>query len=212
MIDNMKCCSNPKCYQINPQPLENFCKTKDKSSGYISRCKHCNKLYRQENSIRIQAYRDNHKEKTKIYRAMYYAENKEDLLARCKEYTKRPEIIIKRRANKRRYEKERKARDPKFKLACALRGRLNIAIRNKQKTGSAVEDLGCSVDFLKFYIESKFQPGMTWENHSRKGWHIDHIIPLDFFNLENREEFLKACHYTNLQPLWAMDNHKKSNK
>jgi hypothetical protein len=69
--------------------------------------------------------------------------------------------------------------------------------------------LGCSIPELKTYLESKFQEGMSWENWGIYGWHIDHIIPLDAFNLTNREEFLKACHYTNLQPLWAEENLKK---
>jgi hypothetical protein len=72
--------------------------------------------------------------------------------------------------------------------------------------------LGCTIPELKFYLESKFQPEMTWDNWSYEGWHIDHIIPLDSFDLSNKEEFLKACHYTNLQPLWAEENFKKNNK
>ena len=53
---------------------------------------------------------------------------------------------------------------------------------------------------------------MNWDNYGFYGWHIDHIIPLDFYDLQNREEFLKACHYTNLQPLWAEENITKGNK
>jgi hypothetical protein len=49
---------------------------------------------------------------------------------------------------------------------------------------------------------------MTWDNWTTDGWHIDHIKPLaSSFDLTDRKQFLEACHYTNLQPLWAKDNH-----
>ena len=86
------------------------------------------------------------------------------------------------------------------------------AIKNNFKAGSAVNDLGCSIDFLYKYLEVKFQPGMTWKNWGRKGWHIDHVTPLDWFDLANREQFLTANHYTNLQPLWWKDNLSKGSR
>ena len=89
---------------------------------------------------------------------------------------------------------------------------MSLALKRNQKVGSAVGDLGCSVEFLKQYLEFKFQSGMTWDNHSQFGWHIDHIIPLSSFDLTDREQFLKACHYTNLQPLWWNENLSKYNK
>jgi hypothetical protein len=102
--------------------------------------------------------------------------------------------------------------DINFKLADILRSRLGHAIKNDQKIGSAVNDLGCSIPKLKIYLESLFQLGMSWDNYGFRGWHIDHIEPLSKFNLLNRDELLIACHYTNLQPLWWQDNIKKSNK
>jgi len=99
-----------------------------------------------------------------------------------------------------------------FKLTCVLRARLNQAMRRSFISGSAVKDLGCSISELKAHLESKFQPGMTWENWSRHGWHIDHIIPLSKFILQNEEHLKKACNYTNLQPLWAHDNLSKGAK
>ena len=53
---------------------------------------------------------------------------------------------------------------------------------------------------------------MNWQNHSKIGWHIDHKLPLDFFNLTDKIQLSKACHYTNLQPLWAFDNLSKGSK
>ena len=98
------------------------------------------------------------------------------------------------------------------KLAHALRNRVGDIVRGRIKIGSAVKDLGCSVEELKKYLESKFQPGMTWENWSLQGWHIDHIKPLSSFDLTDVEQFKQACHYTNLQPLWAKENLVKYNK
>jgi hypothetical protein len=53
---------------------------------------------------------------------------------------------------------------------------------------------------------------MNWDNYGRKGWHIDHIKPLSSFDLTNKEQFKKACHYTNLQPMWYDENIKKEDK
>jgi hypothetical protein len=110
------------------------------------------------------------------------------------------------------YVKERCKRDPQYKLSLHLRSRLAHAIReghHKLKCGSHVIDLGCSIEELKEYLESKFLPGMSWNNWSKTGWHVDHVKPLSAFNLILPEEFKVACHYTNLQPLWAKDNLSK---
>lgn len=87
---------------------------------------------------------------------------------------------------------------------------MSYAIKGNSKNGSAVRDLGCSIEELKTYLESKWQPGMNWDNWSKDGWHIDHIRPLASFDLSDPEQLRQACHYTNLQPLWAEDNFKKS--
>ncbi len=92
------------------------------------------------------------------------------------------------------------------KIKSGLRNRLNSALKGNQKAGSAVSDLGCSVEFLKKYLEKQFKEGMIWANWSRTGWHIDHIKALAKFDLTDPVEFKKACHYTNLQPMWAKDN------
>lgn len=85
-----------------------------------------------------------------------------------------------------------------------------MAIHGNQKVGSAIKDLGCSVEFFKKYLESLFLEGMSWDNYGE--WHIDHKIPLSSFNLLDHKELSKACYYTNLQPLWAIDNLMKADK
>jgi len=100
--------------------------------------------------------------------------------------------------------------DLTFRLKESLRSRLAKAVRRGSKSGSAIVNLGCSIDKLKSHLESKFLPKMSWKNYGK--WHIDHIKPLDSFDLTDPVELAKACHYTNLQPLWAKDNLVKSNK
>lgn len=112
----------------------------------------------------------------------------------------------------RNYQKDREDYDPTYKIQRYIRKRLSNALFNNQKVGSAIKDLGCTIEELKLYLESKFQFGMTWDNYGLHGWHIDHIQPISKFNLSNIEEFKQACHYTNLQPLWAKDNLIKNNK
>lgn len=102
--------------------------------------------------------------------------------------------------------------DLNARLKQNLRNRLYWAVKDNYKGGSAVGNLGCTIPELKAYLESKFQPGMTWENYSFKGWHIDHVVPLSRFDLTKLEEVKKACHYSNLQPLWAEDNLSKGDK
>ncbi len=96
-----------------------------------------------------------------------------------------------------------------FNLSRRLRNRLYIAIKSKQKVGSAIRDLGCSITFLKKYIASKFYENMTWSNWG-KVWQLDHIEELHTFDLTDRKQFLKAVHYTNLQPLTITDHQKKT--
>lgn len=137
----------------------------------------------------------------------YYIANKERIDIRNKLYN---------RANAKTLTAKRMKRmksDPQFKMVCSLRIRLNKALKRNQKAGSAIKDLGCSIEFLKKYLEDKFSPGMTWDNHG-KGlgkWNIDHIKPLSKFDLTNPTEIKYACHYTNLQPMWSSENLRKGN-
>lgn len=164
------------------------------------------KLYVQSNKDKINEYHriyyKNNKNKFKMYRnglKTYYIKYRKQYREDNKSYFKN-------------YNKKRRQSDINYKIVSNLRGRLNCAIRGNQKSGSAVKDLGCSIEEFKKYIELKFKPGMTWENWGRDTWHLDHITPLSWFNLENRNQFLISCHYTNYQPLWAEDNlHKLAN-
>jgi hypothetical protein len=114
------------------------------------------------------------------------------------------------KTRKHQQRKERREKDPVFNLINRVRCRLwkYINILKIRKNNTTFDIVGCSPEFLKEHLEKQFKVGMTWENKNK--WHIDHIVPLSSAN--NEEELYKLCHYTNLQPLWAEENLKKSNK
>jgi len=150
------------------------------------------------------------KEKYAAYAEAYRQtpEAKSHMKAHMKAYRQTPEFKAKRNTQL----KERLSTDIQFKMQENLRSRLYGAIRGTRKAGSAIRDLGCSLVELKARLELLFQPGMTWDNWSLDGWHIDHIKPLSSFDLTDREQFKRACHFSNLQPLWAIENLSKGAK
>ena len=183
--------------------------------------------HKEEIKVRDKNYNDNNKDKRikrdlknrdhiKKWSRKYLEENRETInKQRIKTRSKNPE---KYRSNANGLQKIRRKNDIDFRIACNLRSRINKAIKRNQKSGSAVRDMGCTGEELRKYLESKFYPNprtgenMTWDNYGRKGWEIDHIIPLAVFDKTNRDQFLVACHYTNLQPLWWFENLEKRDK
>ena len=140
-----------------------------------------------------------------------------------KEYKQRPEIkerikVYKKTekylesSRKREYKKYNN--DLNFRLKKVVRSRLNSFIRttNWIKTTKFEEYMGCSLDELRNHLEAQFTPGMTWETygHGKDKWTVDHIIPLS--SAKTEEEMYKLCHFSNLQPMWYLDNIRKSNK
>jgi hypothetical protein len=159
-----------------------------------------------------------HRDKILVANKEYREKNKDKI----KEYNQKPEVVARRQANrlknkekintnKKHKEKLRRNTDPSYKLITNQRTRIT-GILKKHKTDKTLNLLGCSAQFLRTYIENKFLEGMTWDNYGKHGWHIDHIIPCSSFNLTDSTQQQICFHYTNLQPLWAIDNLKKSNK
>lgn len=105
----------------------------------------------------------------------------------------------------------RMSTDIQYRLRHILHTRLSRAVSNNNKRGSAVSDLGCSIQHLKLHLELFWDEGMAWSNYGKgeRQWSIDHIKPLASFDLTDRTQLLQAVHYTNLQPLWHIDNMTK---
>ena len=186
--------------QVNKDKAKSYRRVYDEINK--DRLKAQRKAYNETNRDKQKAYREANKEKIKIRSKAYREVNKNKI----KTYNE----VNRDKINS--YKRNRFKTDIQYKLSCNLRNRLYDSIKNNQKAGSAVKDLGCTIEELKSYLESKFQPGMTWDNWSIDGWHIDHIKPLMSFDLNDRKQFLEACHYTNLQPLWSTDNLSKGDK
>jgi hypothetical protein len=115
-----------------------------------------------------------------------------------------------RKNYQRSYIKSRRKTDVIFDMACRLRSRIGCMIRKKgySKTCKTIKMLGCNWDSFAYHIESKFVCGMNWGN--RNLWHIDHIVPLS--SAKSIDELYKLNHFTNLQPMWAVENMKKGAK
>lgn len=191
---------------------ELFAFKKESPDGHQALCKECNRAlvreWKQKNKDREKQNNKNwqsaNKDRAIFNNKKWYQANVERDKNRCKEW---------RNKNKKRINetsRNRRKTDVLFRLKSSLRTRLWWAIKNNHKTGSAVGNLGCTIEEFKVYLESLFQPGMTWDNWAKDGWHIDHIAPLCRFDLTNPEEFKKACHYSNLQPLWCKENLSKN--
>jgi hypothetical protein len=111
--------------------------------------------------------------------------------------------------NKKQYIYNRSKTDYIFKFSCNVRSLINGSFRrgtNQFKKSAKTENiLGCTIEEFRNYIESKFTEGMNWKNRDK--WHLDHIKPIAL--AESEEDIIKLNHYTNFQPLWAIDNIRK---
>ena len=148
----------------------------------------------------------NNKEKISEYNKKYYLNNQEKVLKNLKKYRKTPEY----KKVQTKYERDKYNTNPNFKIVKNIRRRILHAIKDNHKSNRTIKLLGCTIEKLKQHLELQLTKGMNWNNYGK--WHIDHIKPCSSFNLSQSEEQEKCFHYTNLQPLWAKDNLKKSDK
>lgn len=186
-----------------------FHKSKAQKDGLVSQCKNCKSSYRKKyyNRNRKSLIKDSidwqksNKERRKKYYKKYAKNNAEKIKTYQQEYSK------KNRAKLNKYSVDRRANNIQAKIAHNLRTRINKYLNGFYKKHSSIESLGCSIQELQKHLEEQFKPGMSWCNYG--AWHIDHVKPLNKFNLKNEKDLKKACHYSNLQPLWASENLSK---
>jgi hypothetical protein len=210
-----QCC---KCKLICE--LLNFGKLKSSSDGYRYDCNNCRKLYREQNKEKIKQtqkkYYENNKnvllEKNKKYRIY----NNIQINEQRKEYRNLPEIKehIKRKNKeylpiKKMKIKLRRRTDKDFQLSEVLRSKVHKMIKGLPTSYRNI--IGCDNEFLKKWIEFRFDEKMNWDNLGIY-WQIDHILPINAFKF-NEDKYIKICfNWTNLQPLKCFDNKSKSDK
>lgn len=182
------------------------------------------------------AYRESHRAEVSAKKKEWYEANKHTqkerdrakylrrrkaVLKRCREYVKENKSRVLaaakayRESNKEAvskiklicYNRKRKT-DPAFRVLCNLRTRLGAAVRGASKSAKTIELLGCEIAHLMIHLESQFTEGMTWENYGQ--WHIDHVKPCASFDFTEPAQQRACFHWTNLQPLWGIDNILKS--
>lgn len=141
----------------------------------------------------------------------WYKQNLEHRKEYLKEYREKNKEKI--RETKRNYERTRKSNDPIYKLINNFRTAIYQVLKenNVQKNGHYFEILKYKPDELISHLEKQFIDGMNWENYGQ--WHVDHIRPISSFKITEigDDEFMKCWSLENLQPLWGIDNIKKSN-
>ncbi len=156
-------------------------------------------------------YHRNNKDKRKIYLEKNKEKIKRQAIERReknKEHLNLYRIRYKPIRNKR--ETERRNTDYLHNMTIRLRNRTWAAFNRQDwdKSKSTEYMMGCTYGHAVNHLEKQFTYGMTWAN--REHWHIDHIVPLS--SASTIKELKQLCHYTNLQPLWAIDNLRKSDK
>jgi hypothetical protein len=204
----MKKCT--KCLQ--DKIYSEFYKKISSKDGYNNICIACRIEYNTLKKEDTQLYYQKNKEKHQLNSKKYYQLNTEKVNQKSILWQKNNPLSSKKtrvkwQSQNQEYFKEWRNRtyqtNPRFKLRIILGNRLNeILKKNKTyKTNSILNLIGCNLQELKLYLESKFLQGMTWENHGGI-WEIDHIQPCSSFDLTQKIEQQKCFHYTNLQPLF----------
>jgi len=215
LISGYKIC--PEC-EIK-KPICEFKKDEKRKDGLDYWCRQCASKYslRRFHSEKGKEYRLKNSDKIKQnqynYGIKYRERNAEKIREKKKQYYESYYKVV-RREKMARNERERR----KAGLICKLNKNMSLAIWRSlkgDKNGRRWENLvGYTLEDLKYHLKKQFKDGMSWSNYGKRGWEIDHRVPLSIFNINgvNSKGFKKAWSLENLQPLWQRDNSSKRDK
>lgn len=223
------------------KPLDCFKKEPRCKEGYTPHCREClnkkkteHRLANHSHYLELETKR-RHSPRVKEYQKQWWDKNKEIQTEKAKErYYANPTPYLERskqqklkdpdkyKIYQKEYRKENRVRLGEYDLrryhsdirrkirqliGSGIRKRLNGEI----KKSKSISYVGCTWEFLIGYLEAKFSSEMSWDNIGSV-WHLDHIIPCRAFDFTDEEQIKKCFHYTNLQPLLAIDNCSKQDK
>lgn len=174
------------------------------------------RLYTAKNSsknvLRVKVWRENNKEKRGLSDRKRYNSDP----AKVKKYLR--DWVRKNPDKRNNYVKNWKNSGSegalRVRLSGNLRRRLLHALKGSPKSKSSMRLIGCSTAELKLHLENRFSEGMSWDSYGKGSecWNVDHIKPCAHFDLRNPDEQSACFHYTNLQPLWELENTLKGCK
>jgi hypothetical protein len=191
-----------KCKKCSEEkPLTEYCKRKGEKDGLHRYCKGCmngefgsyyNTTRKYTGKDYYNQYRKENKEYFNTYSNQHYHENKDYY---------------------REYNNIRSANDPTFRLKHAINSNINGNLRKylQIKHDKSMNYLGTTMEQYCQYLEHQFTSEMNWDNYGSY-WEIDHILPIDSFDLTNEEQLYQCFNYTNTRPLHWLENKQKSNK
>lgn len=184
-VKNKVCCICKK-----EKSSDEFNTHKGSKDGLRSQCRSCQSEYRKEfHSI------EENKQRSSELNAKYCKENREKI-------------------NKRK--KESIQTNIQFSIS------QNLARYTRKVLKNSTDDnydpiLGCTPSFFRKWLKFQFDSEMNYSNYGSgsktdKKWHIDHIVGYTHFDLTNEDQKLMCTHWTNIQPMWNLNNQEKTNQ
>jgi len=92
-----------------------------------------------------------------------------------------------------------------YRIKKSLAARLRTVL---VKNDSTMNYIGCNIQYLREWFEYNFTHEMNWDNYGSY-WSIDHIIPVNKFDLTIDDEKLKCWNWSNLMPVTVKFNSTK---
>lgn len=220
-INGRNVMTSKTCYKCK-QVLEiiHFGKLKSSSDGHRYDCKNCRKQYAIENKAQIKQkqheYYQNNKLELQNKNKSYRLANTDKINEQRKEYRSREEVKLHIKQKNAAYLpirkqqiKEKRKSNMNFKLSEIMRSKIHKMIKGHPTSYKQL--IGCDEVHLIKWLEFRFDDNMNWNNFGTY-WQIDHVLPINKFNFANLNEQKICFHWTNLQPLNALENRQKSDK